>query len=313
MHICDAFFLKDSYICVRGVANSFEESMRIQFWLVTTEHLENSLWFKNEDDYKAAMNYVAVLAYLLHVKVVAFVLMSNHVHFVLECSREEAMAFITRFKKNYSQYYSKKYSHSGLLSRNGVDIREVQIGDESFERAVAYVQMNPVAANICLNATQYPWGTGNMFFNVQPVQGAKVKDLGVRELISIIHSKTTLPVSWILDAGGYIHPSSYVPVQWVESVFRTPKRMNYFLASSSKARRTNEAPGFSDQLILSAIRDLSISLFRKSGFAELDEPQSAELMRQLRYRFSADPNQLARVTGLSYSRTCELLESFQTC
>ena len=58
--------------------------------------------------------------------------------------------------------------------------------------------------------------------------------------------------------------------------------MNYFLASSSKARRVNEAPGFSDQLILSAIRDLSVSLFRKSGFAELDESQSAELMRQLR-------------------------------
>lgn len=286
--------------------------MKKQFWLVTTEHLENSLWFKNEEDYKAAMNFVAVLAYLLHVKVVAFVLMSNHVHFVLECSWEEAREFITRFKKSYSQYYSKKYSHPGLLSRNGVDIREVQIGDESFERTVAYVHMNPVAANICLNATQYPWGTGNLFFNAQPVKGTRVKDLGVRELISIIHSKTSLPVTWILDAGGYIHPSSYVPVQWVESVFRTPKRMNYFLASSSKARRVNEAPSFSDQLILSAIRDLSISLFRKSGFAELDEPQSAELMRQLRYRFSADPNQLARITGLSYARTCELLESFQT-
>ena len=287
--------------------------MKRQFWLVTTEHLENSLWFKNEEDFKAAMNYVAVLAYLLHVKVVAFVLMSNHVHFVLECSWEEAMEFITRFKKNYSQYFSKKYSHPGLLSRNGVDIKEVKIGDESLERAIAYVHMNPVAANICLNSTQYQWGTGSVFFNACSIEGTRVGDIGVRELIRIIHSKAVIPPGWILVTSGYILPQSYVPVQWVESVFRTPKRMNYFLASSSKARRTNDAPGFSDQLILSAIRDLSVSLFRKSCFAELDEPQSAELMRQLRYRFSADPNQLARVTGLSYARTCELLESFQTC
>lgn len=226
LHLWDTILPKDCYICLRGVVNSFEEeSMKRQFWLVTTEHLENSLWFKNEDDFKAAMNYVAVLAYLLHLKVVAFVLMSNHVHFVLECSWEEAMEFITRFKKNYSQYYSKKYSHSGLLSRNGVDVREVHIGDESFERAVAYVHMNPVAANICLNSTQYQWGTGSVFFNACSIDGTRVGDIGVRELIRIIHSKTVIPPDWILGSGGYILPQSYVPVQWVESVFRTPRRM----------------------------------------------------------------------------------------
>lgn len=285
--------------------------MKRQFWLVTTEHLENSLWFKNEDDFKAAMNYVAVLAYLLRVNVIAFVLMSNHVHFVLECSWEEAMEFITRFKKNYSQYFSKKYSHSGLLSRNGVDIKEVQIGDESFERAVAYVHMNPVAANICVHSAQYPWGTGNLFFNPSPVNGTKLQNYGVRGLIKIIHSNVSLPANWMMDQAGYVAPSSYVPIKWVESVFRTPKRLNYFLNSSSKARLINEAPGFSDQLIHSAIRDLSISLFHKTGFEELSEPQAAELLRQLRYRFSSDPAQLARVSGLSYARVCELLESFQ--
>lgn len=285
--------------------------MKRQFWLVTTEHLENSLWFKNEDDFKAAMNYVAVLAYLLRVNVIAFVLMSNHVHFVLECSWEEAMEFITRFKKNYSQYFSKKYSHSGLLSRNGVDIKEVQIGDESFERAVAYVHMNPVAANICVHSTQYPWGTGSLFFNPSPVNGTKLQNYGVRGLIKIIHSNVSLPANWMMDQAGYVAPSSYVPIKWVESVFRTPKRLNYFLNSSSKARLINEAPGFSDQLIHSAIRDLSISMFHKTGFEELSEPQAAELLRQLRYRFSSDPAQLARVSGLSYARVCELLESFQ--
>jgi REP element-mobilizing transposase RayT len=285
--------------------------MRKRIWLVTTEHLEDRLWFKDEEDFKAAMNFVAVMASLLNVRVVAFMLMSNHVHFVLECSYEDAQEFITRFKKYYSQYFRTKYSKGGLLYRNGVDIREVMIENESFERAVAYVHMNPVAASICLNSTQYPWGTGSLFFNAGTVRGTRVGDYGVRELVRVIRSKVALPPHWLLGEEGYILPSSYVPVKWVESVFRTPKRMNYFLNSSSKARRTNESPGFSDQLMHSAIRDLSISLFHKPGFAELGDQQSAELLRQLRYRFSSDPAQLARVSGLSYARVCELLESFQ--
>ena len=285
--------------------------MKKRFWLVTTEHLENHLWFKDVEDFKAAMNYVAVMACMPDVNVVAFVLMSNHVHFVLECGHEDALAFINRFKKHYSQYYRVKYGKDRLLHRNGVDVREVMIEDESFERAVAYVHMNPVAARICLNSTQYPWGTGSLFFNSNPVRGTKVADYCGRELIRIIRSKAVLPIHWLLGEEGFLLPSSYVPVQWVESVFRSPQRMNYFLINSSKARRVNEAPSFTDQLIQSAIRDLSVSLFRKNTFAELSSPQSSELLRQLRYRFSADPAQLARVTGLSYEQVCELLDSFQ--
>lgn len=286
-----------------------EESMN-KYWLVTTEHLESRLWFMDDEDYKAAMNYVAILAYLLPVKILSFVLMSNHVHFVLEGSKKEAGAFITRFKKSYSQYYRTRYGKGNLLLENNVDIRELQIGDESFERAVAYVQMNPVAANICLNATLYAWGTGSTFFSPSPVRGRRIEEYGVRELIRLLHSKASLPDDWLVDENGFVSPSSYVPVKFVESIFRTPKRMNYFLSTSSKARRVNEVPGFSDQLILSAIRDLCISLFRRKDFEELDSTQQSELLRQIRYRFSADPNQLARLTGLSYAEVCHRLEDF---
>ena len=32
------------------------------FYLLTTEHLESCLWFRDEDDFKVAMNYVAIQA-----------------------------------------------------------------------------------------------------------------------------------------------------------------------------------------------------------------------------------------------------------
>ena len=66
---------------------------------------------------------------------------------------------------------------------------------------------------------------------------------------------------------GYILPESYIPIQFVERVFRTPSRMNYFLNNSSKAKaRMNQQeaalPSFRDQTIISAIPELCRSLFR---------------------------------------------------
>ena len=225
------------------------------FYLVTTEHLEDRLWFRDEEDFRVAMNYVAVVAFIPGVSVLSFILMSNHVHFVLCCSHERAELFINKFKRLYAAYYRRKYGVCELLRRNGVDIREVREHDESLEKAIAYV--------------------------VAP--------------------------------GGYILPESYVPVKGVESLFRTPKRLGYFLRTSSKARlrlEGNAVPSFRDQNILSACEDLCHSLFRVERIEDLNEEQEAELLRQLGRRFSADLNQLCRVTGISYAEAARMLDSY---
>lgn len=278
------------------------------FWLVTTDHLEDRIWFKDEEDFKVAMNIVAILSTMIGLRIVAFVLMSNHVHFILECDKALAKIFIDRFKKMYSQYYNKKYGTNALLHRNGVDYQEVAVGDESFERAVAYVQMNSVAANICLHPSGYPWGTGPTFFATAQEKGDEIGSLSGRARVRLLHSKLPVPDSYRISAEGYILPSSYVPVKFVEAVFRTPKRMTWFLQNSSKARKVKEAPAFSDQIIAAAIKDLIVSLFRKYSIRELSEEQAAELFRQIRFRFSSNPAQIGRVCGIPYKRVCELME-----
>lgn len=96
-----------------------------KIWLVTTDHLEDRLWFRVEDDFKAGMNLVAVQASLSDVIVLAFILMSNHVHFVLYGTREEVLAFIHGFKMRYARYLQLKYDLREFLRRNGVDLREI--------------------------------------------------------------------------------------------------------------------------------------------------------------------------------------------
>lgn len=283
----------------------------LQVWLITTDHLTDRIWFRDEEDFKVGMNLVAILACSLPVEILSFTLMSNHVHFVLAGSYEQVERFINEFKRRYAQHVRKKYGVKEFLRGNGVDIRPLDGTEESQEWGIAYVQMNCVAANICLSPTNYPWGTGNAFFKVGRTQGRRLDSFSGRARMRLLHSEQKLPPDWIVGEEGYILPESYVNVERVESLFRTPKRMNYFLQNSSKAKRrlaAAECPSFSDQLVLSAIHDLCHSLFRKSSLETMDWKERAELIKQLRYRFSSDPQQLARVTGLSYETVTAMLD-----
>lgn len=283
-------------------------------YLITTAHLEDRLWFLDEEDFRTGMNFVAIQAALSRVTVLSFILMSNHLHFILYGNWEDVRAFFNGLKARYSKYLHNKYGQKEFLRRNGLDIREVSAEDESLERAIAYVQMNCVAANICSHPSQYPWGTGNVFFNPSRSTGKSLGSLSKRSRIKLLHSETDLiQPNWIVGEAGYILPESYVNIKYVESIFRTPKRMNYFLTNSSKARQRIETseeslPAFRDQTILGALPDLYRSLFQKQRFEDLSPEQQLEALRQIRFRFCANVNQIARVTGLSYEEAAKLLD-----
>ena len=281
-------------------------------YLVSSNHLENTVWFRDEDDFKAGMNAVAVVHAGTKTDILAFILMSNHVHFVLKCRKDEAKCFIDKFKQHYSRYISIKYGIRELLRRNEVDIRILE-EEESVEKAIAYVLMNCVAANICLHPVNYPWGTGRCYFSEIPITGIPVSSLKKRAFHRLVHSKVLLPGSYIIGHEGYILPESYVEIKRVESLFRTPRRMNYFLNMSSKSKQKLEKettfPAFRDQYIIAGMGDICKSLFRKDSMAELNRKEQIELLRQLRFRFSCNIHQLARVSGFSYEDVVIMLDS----
>ena len=122
-----------------------------------------------------------------------------------------------------------------------------------------------------------------------------------------------LPDNWLVGADGYILPQNYVDIAAVEAIFRTPQRMNWFLSNSSKAKKRLETddnlPAFRDQVILAAVPDLCQSLFGKRKFSQLTRNERMEFVRQLHFRFSAHVNQIARVCGLTYEQTAQLMDS----
>ena len=280
---------------------------------MTTDHLESQIWFKDDQDFIVGMNAVPLIGYSTGVFVVVFVLMSSHVHFLLFSTYQQALEFINDYKGHYSHYLSHKYGVKETLRRNSVQIKKLDVTGDALKRAIAYVQMNPVAAGICLNPYDYPWGTGNCFFKASSLKGTPVESLSARSRHALFHSRKDLPGGLLLGDDGFILPESYVTIKMVEDLFRTPKGMQHFLNSSSKARLriesgASEIPSFKDQVILPMMQELCWKLFGKGSVGELSPEQLAELFRQMRYRFSSNINQMARLTGLSYEQIARLLD-----
>ena len=286
----------------------------MNFFFITTDHFDDRIWFIDDDDFKVAMNYVPIASVVADVTILAFILMSNHIHFLVEGTREGADHFINHFKKIYGMHYERKYSVREFLRRNTVDTQELYTANEALEKCIAYIIMNPVAANICAFPSDYLWGSGNAFFNPSPMRGTRVSSLSGRKRRSLLHSKTKVSYGMLIGEEGFIHPRSYVAVKFVESLFRTPSRMHFFLKNSSKAKKRldkDASPSFRDQSIIASSQDLCRSLFRKSSQDELTPEELVEFLKQLKRRFSADVNQLARVTGISRVEISRKLEGLQ--
>ena len=285
----------------------------MKFYLITTDHLKSAIWFRDEEDFKAAMNIIPIIAASIGVNVLAFILMSNHVHFVLEGSHEQVLEFITAFKKHYSYYLNRKYQIKECLRGNKVDIKELNLNEESLERAIAYVQMNSVAAGICFGPSEYPWGTGGSFFKVTPSKGKPLENLSFSSRCRLLHSKKDIPRGLLLCEDGYIIPESYVKTKFVEDLFRRQSRMAHFLRSSSKAKlrldaKDTEIPSFKDHIIIPVVKEMCRAFFSKDSIRELLPIQQAEILRQIRFRFSSNINQLVRVTEIPYEDVVRLLE-----
>jgi len=219
----------------------------MEFWLATTDHISDKVLFRKVSDFITAMNYVAVIKCITGVRILAFILMSNHVHFVFECTKEEARDFMNRFKTLYGRYFAKEYGISNVLRLNNVDIRPVYMEDDSLKRAIAYVLMNSVYARLCVFANEYPWGSGGVYFNNIGINGVRIGSLSKRAQERLFKTWTSVNPEWILTDAGFISPSCYVSWKFVESLYGSPSRLKYFLDTSSKARNQwPDAPGFSD-------------------------------------------------------------------
>ncbi|MBU3190633.1 transposase [Clostridium bowmanii] len=131
---------------------------------VTARGNHKSNIFKDETDYKLYLYYVkeAIEYYDNKHYIIAYVLMTNHVHLVIETTDCDISDFIKRVHGRYAENFNKKYDCTGHLFQGRYNSE--LIGDENYMLEVSrYVHLNPVRAKMVEKPEDYRWSSYTMY------------------------------------------------------------------------------------------------------------------------------------------------------
>jgi REP element-mobilizing transposase RayT len=289
---------------------TFVAKKAMTYFHVYTKGLEDREIFRDRADFIAGMNILAVVCISCKVRLLAFVLMSNHVHFLLQGDHDAADRFIWLYKNLVSRYLRKRYREVGYLRRIVTTVAEVESDEEALKRLIAYILNNPVKAGINCVPQGYEWSSARCYFNLMndTDNSTSVSEYSARKLSEILHSRKNLPPYWSINASGYVVPRCYVESAAVERLYGRSRSFEYFLSTSLSVRKgVFENITFSDAVLISALNELLEKKYAVAHVSELNDFLKTNLLKDLKSRFSASSKQLARVLGMNISDIIRLM------
>ena len=121
-------------------------------------HNKKTIFFE-EKDYREYLKFLKKVADKYECQVHAYVLMTNHVHFLITPSTDKSISLLFQsLGRLYVTYINKTYKRSGTLweGRHKGNIIDTQT---YFLNCMKYIELNPVRANMVRHAADYPWSS----------------------------------------------------------------------------------------------------------------------------------------------------------
>lgn len=110
---------------------------------ITARGNERKDLFRSDADRLRFLEKLAECVQAHHIRLYAYVLMSNHFHLLLETPRGNLSAFMHQFNTSYTVYFNRRYGRVGHLLSGRYKAPVVE-GDEYLLKLTRYVHLNPV-------------------------------------------------------------------------------------------------------------------------------------------------------------------------
>lgn len=269
-----------------------------------TKPLENGIIFQDDEDRKVCINLIATIAKEVHVDILALVLMSNHVHFIIRGEKVDALEFFRRLKKRLARYLARK-GRPGVLDSVEPNIPAITTLTQ-LRNEIAYVIRNPYVVVVDVNPLAYPWCSGYLYFNpLLPFLGSTPVDaLTYRERRAVTRSSDAAIDPSFRVRDGMIALESFVNYRLVEQLFPHARKFTWWVFKNVEAQvgvalSLNEHPNLSDDELYVVTMRICEDRFNKKGNDELTDQQRKQLAVTLKNDWYASNAQAARLSGLS--------------
>jgi putative transposase len=115
--------------------------------------------FRSAEDYKLLLQLLSDTSVEFNLQIHAYVLMTNHVHFLATPSRATTIAATMQaIGRVYVPYYNGKYQRTGALFE-GRYRSTIVTSETYFMTCMRYIELNPVRAGLCSGPESYRWSS----------------------------------------------------------------------------------------------------------------------------------------------------------
>lgn len=133
---------------------------------ITAHGVNQESVFRDDEDRKRYLRLIEEHTTAGYVRVLAYVLMGNHVHLVLATVDTNLSSLVQRVHGIYAARMNRKYGRAGHLFGGRFHCKAVE--DDSYLLSVTrYVHRNPVRARIVEHPDQYVWSSYRVYVHVQ--------------------------------------------------------------------------------------------------------------------------------------------------
>ena len=114
--------------------------------------------FEKEEDYRQYLDWLILYSKKYSLKIWAYCLMNNHVHFIAVPMAHDSLAkTFNTLHMRYSQHINMKKNATGHLWQGR--FFSCALDEEHLYAGVRYVENNPVRAGIVMKAEEYKWSS----------------------------------------------------------------------------------------------------------------------------------------------------------
>ena len=125
------------------------------FFHIMSQGINKEYIFDNPIDIKFYIKNMYELKDKFKIKIIAYCIMNNHTHLLLQCDRVENLCkYMHSLNTRYGQYYNKKYKRVGYVFRDRYRSEGIY-GEEQLNNCINYIYNNPVRAGMCKKPDQY--------------------------------------------------------------------------------------------------------------------------------------------------------------
>ena len=195
-------------------------SRRVYPFHISLEGLKKAIICRDDEDYDVLVKYVCLCALRMNVRLVTYVVISNHLHIiVLAENAEQAKAVGEEVRRRYAMWFSRKHHERILYHDKCVDVQWIDTY-WYLRNAIAYDFRN--ALDNSDNLERYPWSGYRACFSKGrcPVKTRPVSSLTKREREVIFHTNDTIAgTGWLINDDNYLEPVSTCDYTYIEEAF----------------------------------------------------------------------------------------------